>query len=66
MMRQLLTIPDLNYILDKNNKTLEQLTIILEDENLYGITNIEDWVEVYNNIEYFLPLDVLDRVCGVN
>jgi hypothetical protein len=61
-----ITINEMEQIMVKYNVSLEKISELLEDEELMELKNMDAWVEKYNNHDYFLPIDVIDRILEVN
>lgn len=61
-----ITINEIEQIMNKYNVSLEKISELLEDEELMEIKSIDIWVKKYNNHDCFLPIDVIDRILEVN
>ena len=61
-----ITINEIQQIMNKYNVSLEKISELLEDEQLMEIKNIEKWVEKYNNHDCFLSIGVIDKVLKSN
>ena len=61
-----ITINEIQQIMNKYNVSLEKISELLEDEELMEIKNIEKWVEKYNNHDCFLSIGVIDKVLKSN
>ncbi len=61
-----ITINEIEQIMNKYNVSLEKISELLEDEKLMEIKSIDIWVQKYNNHDCFLPIDVIDRILEVN
>jgi predicted patatin/cPLA2 family phospholipase len=61
-----ITVNEIKEIMNKYNISLEKISELLEDEELIKIENIEEWVNLYNEQDCFLPIDVIDRIVEVN
>jgi len=61
-----ITINEIEDVMNKYNVSLEKISELLEDEELMEIKNIDIWVQKYNNHDCFLPIDVIDRILEVN
>jgi hypothetical protein len=61
-----ITVNEIKEIMHKYNISLAKISELLEDEELIEIENIEVWVNLYNKQDYFLPIDVIDRVVKIN
>ena len=60
-----ITVNEIKEVMNKYNVSLEKISELLEDEELIKIENVEEWVNLYNDQDCFLPIDVIDRiVCG--
>ena len=61
-----ITVDEVEELMNKYNVSLEKISDLLEDEELMKIESIEEWVKIYNEQDDFLPIDVIDRIVGVN
>lgn len=61
-----ITVNEIKEVMNKYNISLEKISELLEDEELIKIENVEEWVNLYNDQDCFLPIDVIDRIVGVN
>lgn len=61
-----ITVNEIKEVMNKYNISLAKISELLEDEELIKIENIEEWVNLYNEQDCFLPIDVIDRVLEVN
>lgn len=61
-----ITVAEIKEVMNKYNISLEKISELLEDEELIKIGNIGEWVNIYNEQDCFLPIDVIDRMVGVN
>jgi predicted patatin/cPLA2 family phospholipase len=61
-----ITVNEIKEIMNKYNISLEKISELLEDEELIKIENIEEWVNLYNEQDCFLPIDVINRILEVN
>lgn len=62
----IITVNEITEVMNKYSVSLEKISELLEDEKLIRIENIEEWVNLYNEQDCFLPIDVIDRMVGVN
>ena len=64
----MITVSEINEVLNKYNTTLRNIAELLEDDNdeLIAIDDVAVWVETYNNQDCFLPIDIIDRIVAVN
>ena len=46
--------------------TLNDISQCLEDEELSQISDVERWVNVYNNQDDFLPIESIERIVKSN
>lgn len=63
---QVITINEIEQIMKKYNVSLKKIAELLEDVELMEISNIYDWVKKYNNQDYFLDRDTIDRIVKGN
>ena len=61
-----ITVHEIKEVMNKHSVSLEKISELLEDEELTKIENIEEWVNIYNQQDCFLPIDVIDRIVEVN
>lgn len=61
-----ITVNEIKEVMNRYNISLAKISELLEDEELIEIENIEVWVNLYNEQDYFLPIDVIDRVVKIN
>lgn len=61
-----ITVNEIKEVMNKYSVSLEKISELLEDEKLIKIKNIEEWVNLYNQQDCFLPIDVIDRIVEVN
>lgn len=61
-----ITVNEIKEVMNKHSVSLEKISELLEDEKLIKIENIEEWVNLYNDQDCFLPIDVIDRIMEVN
>lgn len=61
-----ITVNEIKEVMNKYNISLGKISELLEDEELIKIENIEEWVDLYNEQDYFLPIDVIDRIVEIN
>ena len=61
-----ITVNEMKEVMNKYNISLKKISELLEDEELIKIENIEEWVNIYNEQDEFLPIDVIDRIVEVN
>ena len=59
-----ITVNQIKEVMNKYNISLGKISELLEDEELIKIENIEEWVNIYNEQDEFLPIDVIDRIVG--
>lgn len=62
----IITVNEIKEVMNKYSVSLEKISELLEDEELIKIENIEEWVNLYNEQDCFLPIDVIDRIVEVN
>lgn len=62
----IIRVNEIKEIMNKHSVSLEKISELLEDEELIKIENIEEWVNLYNEQDCFLPIDVIDRILEVN
>jgi predicted patatin/cPLA2 family phospholipase len=61
-----ITVNEIKEVMNKYSVSLEKISELLEDEKLIKIKNIEEWVNLYNEEDSFLPIDVIARIVKVN
>lgn len=62
----IITINEIKEVMNKYSVSLEKISELLEDEELIKIKNIEEWVNLYNEQDCFLPIETIDRIVEVN
>ncbi|MBU0924529.1 hypothetical protein KKG81_06545 [bacterium] len=62
----IITVNEIKEVMTKYSVSLEKISELLENEKLIKIKNIEEWVNLYNEEDCFLPIDVIDRIVEVN
>jgi hypothetical protein len=61
-----ITVNEIKELMNKHSISLKKISELLEDEKLVKIENVEEWVNLYNEQDCFLPIDVIDRIVEVN
>ncbi|MDD3817979.1 MAG: hypothetical protein PHI89_07820 [Thiovulaceae bacterium] len=61
-----ITVEELKGVLEKYGVTLSEIATTFEDEELAEIDDIEQWVKIYNDDDYFLSIDMIDHIMKIN
>lgn len=61
-----ITVKELEVVLKKNGVTLREIAATLEDKELMEIDDIEQWVKIYNDDDYFLSINTIDHMMKIN
>ena len=61
-----ISIDNIQYLIAKYQVTLNDISQCLEDEELSQISDVERWVNVYNNQDDFLPIESIERIVKSN
>jgi hypothetical protein len=61
-----ITVNEIKEVMNKYSVSLEKISELLEDEELIKIENMEEWVNLYNKQDCFLPIETIDRIVEVN